>query len=277
MGHPELNAWLGERLGLSLHNFPMVRSRRFVEFMAPIPRARWDDQLGEVSRILSIPETHFARHPECFDAYAELLKRVVRERPAGTLRIWSAGSATGEEAYQLAAVAREIAGDRVKVFGTDMSEAAVSCARVGRYSAWSMRGEAAKRLAWLTHGEDGVEVDPSLRPLVEFRVGNLTEPQFPPAYFDLAFCRNVLIYFTEEGGGRVLDNIRAALRPGGCLITAPTDPVFAGFESFLPVARSGPPVRIYRRDPREPVVAAPCSDEPANVDLAETIRRLLRS
>jgi chemotaxis protein methyltransferase CheR len=237
-----------------------------------------------VARILSIPETHFARHPECFDAYAVLLEQVAKERPVGSIKLWSAGCATGEEAYQLAAMGREIVGDRVKVYGTDMSEAAVEIARKGRYAAWSMRGKAAKGLAWLTQQEDGgVQVDPSLQAFVDFRVGNLADPQVIPGKIDIAFCRNVLIYFSDEGGSRVLDNIRSSLRPGGHLITAPTDPRFSGFEAFIPVARPGPPVRIYQRDPSEAMVPA-ANDTTAGAaawgdgeDLAASIRKLLRS
>lgn len=281
--HDDLDRWLGQHMGLTLANFPEVKGKRLREFFQDLPRSTWDAQLGEVARMLSIPETHFARHPECFDALEELLEQVAEARPAGTIKLWSAGCATGEEAYQLAAVARRVVGDRVKVYGTDMSEAAVGIAKQGRYRAWSMRGPAARTLDWLTTHPDGtVEVDRSLLPLVDFRVGNLADPAVVPGKIDIAFCRNVLIYFSEDGGGRLLENIRSALRPGGHLITAPTDPMFRGFEIFIPVARPGPPVRIYRRDPSESmayqgdgVAPAPESVWNDGVDMADAIRQLL--
>jgi chemotaxis methyl-accepting protein methylase len=274
-----LDTWLDRHMGLTLRNFPDVKGVRLRDHFATIPRELWDDHVMVAARMLSIPETHFARHPECFEALEDLLQDVARARPAGTIRLWSAGCATGEEAWQLAEIARRVCGDRVQVYGTDMSEAAVAIARQGRYRSWSMRGRAAKALDWLTTHPDGsVEVDPTLLPLVDFQVGNLADPAVVPGRIDVAFCRNVLIYFSADGGGRVLDTIRRSLRPGGLLLTAPTDPMFPAFASFQQVSRPGPPVRIYRRDPAAPDERpVPATSDNMPVDLAANVRRLLGS
>lgn len=303
--HDTLDQWLESHVGLSLDHFPEVRSQRLRAFMADVPQEAWDTQLNEVARLLSIPETHFARHPECFDALHVLLQEIESRRPAGTIRLWSAGCATGEEAYQLAAVGRSVVGERIRVMGTDFSSSAVALARQGTYRSWSMRGSAARSLSWLTAHPDGsFEVDPALKPLVQFGVGNLADPAVAPDRVDVAFCRNVLIYFSEDGGDRVLENIFNGLRPGGYLIVAPTDPAFPALERFAVVHHEGPPVRIYQRpqpslrdqrpaahgarsagsttrsasQERSAPEARPQEAAPwAGVDVAEAVRKLLGS
>jgi len=280
----EVDTWLGGHLGLTLDNFPDAKGERLLDHLADKDREVWDDEVENLWQILSIPETHFARHPECFEALRDALHRIARARPAGTVKLWSAGCASGEEAYQLAAEGLDIVGDRVQVTGTDFSEDAVARATKGVYNKWSMRGAAAHELDWLTTDDRGdVTVDAKLRPHVQFEVGNLTDPACAPKRVDVAFCRNVLIYFSTEGGERVLRNIIDSLRPGGVLILAPTDPTYAYLDTLETVELSASkPVRVYQAPGSALPEATPTArrrepepDSPIGEDFASAIRKLL--
>lgn len=268
-----VEAWIQGMFGLTLGNFPAARGAQLRALLEQHPRASWDELSRAAVGILSIPETHFQRHPECFDALAYRLRQIRAERPTGPIRLWSAGCASGEEAYNLAAVGLDVVGDRVEVFATDFSPAAISKAREGRYGSWSLRGHDLSEMSWLTADQrGGCHVVDEVRSLVSFEVGGLTDPG-PPFDIDVAFCRNVLIYFSDEGGGRVLDRVARALRPDGLLILAPTDPSPRGLRAWSAVSLDAPrPVRAYRPPPGRSTPAPPREE----IDVAQAIRNLLR-
>lgn len=270
----DVEHWVRRHFGLTLARFSEAKVGQLLQWLSSTPRSDWDASAGDICNLLSIPETHFARHPECFELLREVLEGVEVRRPTGSVKLWSAGCATGEEAYQLAATGLDVVGRRVEVFGTDFSGVAIERARAGRYRRWSMRGREAKSLTWLRPVlTGGVEVDARVRSNVEFRVGNLLEPLFAPSSLDVVFCRNVLIYFCEEGVEKVLANIRDALRPGGVLVLAPTDPQFSLLSDMEAIPFRNPPVRCYREP--GPVVRLKTPAEPWPGDLAASVRELL--
>jgi chemotaxis protein methyltransferase CheR len=174
-----------------------------------------------------VGETYFFRHPEQLAALSRLAFR--RAPGSGPLRIWSAGCASGEEAYSIAAALLEAgrAPGADRILATDISRRALETARSGVYGRWSVRrplpsGEA----RWLLPSGDGHEVAPEARASVEFRVHNLLHPA-PPGPFDAVLCRNVLIYFEPELAREVLARIAASLRPGGWLALAPAEMALA--------------------------------------------------
>ncbi|MEM6929919.1 MAG: CheR family methyltransferase [Myxococcota bacterium] len=270
--HDDVEDWVQGTFGLTLDNYPAVRGVQVRGLLEEHPRSTWDALAPAVVAILSIPETHFLRHPECFDALSDRLRQLKTERPEGPVRLWSAGCASGEEAYNLAAVGHSIVGERIEVFGTDFSPTAVEKARKGVYGKWSLRGHDRSEMPWLgTDERGGLVVGLAVRNFVTFEVGQLAEPG-PPSNIDVAFCRNVLIYFSDEGGSRVLDRIASSLRPDGVLVMAPTDPSPSRLKAWTPIQLDAPrPVRAYR--PPAGGSARPYGDpEP---DLAQTIRALL--
>ena len=273
-----VDGWAQRHFGLSLENYPTARGKQLAELLALHPTDAWDSMTDEAAAILSIPETHFHRHPECFAAMRVRLKDVAADRPRGPIRVWSAGCASGEEAYNLAAVAREVVGDRVRVFGTDFSQDAVGRARAGVYGTWSLRGNDLTTLPWLEPSEDGrYQVKDEVRKLVTFNCGTLAEPG-PPYEIDIAFCRNVLIYFSDEGCGRVLRRIASCLRADGVLLTAPTDPVPSELGRWRPVRIPAPrTVRAYLppKDTEHVSESAGGRGRNGSLDIANHIKQLL--
>jgi chemotaxis protein methyltransferase CheR len=181
---------------------------------------------------VTVQETSFVRDGVQFEAIAwHRLLQAARAAGTRTIRVWSAGCATGEEAYTLALLADEafpLVSAPVDVLGTDISGAALAAAGVGRYHQRAVRAlAAAPRSRYLDRQADGSYlVGERLRRLVRFRRHNLASGLFPPsgeAAFDLVVCRNVLIYFEQPLAGRVIESLRRSLRPGGLLILGAAD------------------------------------------------------
>lgn len=166
--------------------------------------------------------TAFFREPHHFELLARRA-RAVRERGAGTMRIWSSACSTGEEAWSIAMVLRE-AGQPADILATDIDSDVLATAHEGVYPAERVAGLDAERLHrhFLrgTGAREGlVRIRAELRPLVRFAQFNLQGAEWPaPGRFDAIFCRNVVIYFEREAQRRLADRLAAALAPGGLLL-----------------------------------------------------------
>jgi len=161
-----------------------------------------------------------------FTRDAESWRALRRELPAlaaahDGVRAWSAGCATGEEAYTLAiALARSLGTGKAatwKVFATDLDDGALNTARAGRYTGDQVRGIARADLAeYFVQDLAGWRVGKALRNRVVFGKHDLLRDP-PLSGMDLLACRNVLIYFTPTEKDRALRRLTFALRPGGLL------------------------------------------------------------
>lgn len=186
-------------------------------------------------------------------------------RGPGPVRAWSAGCATGEEAFSLALLAAEAlapgrpgAPPPADVLGTDVSAAAIAAACAGRYAERAVRNlDAARRRRWLQAQPGGTYlVAGQLRSLVRFRRHNLARDPFPPpgeAGFDLIVCRNVLIYFRRSLAERVTRRLELALRPGGTLVLGAADGLQRAAAG--PAPGQSPPPRCLRRPLGRPAAA----------------------
>lgn len=213
---------------------------------------------------ITIGETYFFRDPAHFDHIRDCLlpERLRRNGPQGRLACWSAGCASGEEAYSLAALLADCGlGERSSVLATDVSAPQLARAEAGEFGAWSLRGEGRARMArhLLARGER-YRLAAGLRGAVRFAVHNLASgllpPQRPSQGFDLILCRNVLIYFDAPAIASAACTLHAALAPGGYLLTGPSDPLLG---EHAPLETLLTPVGIlYRRpDPAAPVSTPP--------------------
>lgn len=180
-------------------------------------------------RALVISETYFQRHA---DQLAFVRDRILPGLAGGgrALKIVSAGCSTGEEPYTLAILAHEAGlGERVRVIGLDLSAVSIAAARAARYRAWSLRDCSARFVAsYFKRQGDQFEVVEWLRERVSFTTLNLAAPADPGwremQDADLVLCRNVLIYFGHEESAKVAARMVDRIRPGGWLLTGPSDP-----------------------------------------------------
>lgn len=185
------------------------------------------EELETAIDLLVPHETYFFREPvqlACFEA--EVLPLLER-RNAGlrSLKVWSAGCATGEEPYTLATLLADrpsLAGWSLEVLGTDLSRKALTTARRAEYGAMALRATSPEQQARCFDALDGgrVRVKERYRELVHFGQLNLLEASAAAMLprFDAVFCRNVLIYFDQPTRRRVVELFYERLVAGGFLL-----------------------------------------------------------
>ncbi len=193
-------------------------------------------EFDHLLNLITIPETYFFRDQAQFMALKRfVIPEIIKKKsyPGASLRIWSAGCATGEEPYTIAMlVAAGMVGVKVppiKILATDVSHRALEAALQGVYGARSVRDVPEEYLArFFTQKGDTYFLDESIKQMVEFRYFNLVSEPYPlkeMSGWDIIFCRNVTIYFQPESTRRVIHNFYQSLRDGGYL--------FAGFSESL--------------------------------------------
>lgn len=194
--------------------------------------------------------TRFFRDPEEWKFLEQqVVPELLASHDADTpVRVWSAGCATGEEAYSLAMVFLEHIermGSRLKlqVFASDVSHEALAFARRGLYPADIEKDVSPERLRrFFQRVGEHFQVDRELRERVTFAVHNLlSDPPF--AGLDLVSCRNVLIYLEPHAQERLLDLFHFSLRPQGVLWLGSAETLGARSASFNEISGKH---RMYR-------------------------------
>ena len=200
----------------------------------------------DLCQAVSVGETFFFRHPEHFRFLAGTLLPGLTASAAAPLRAWSAGCATGEEAYSIAACLLDLfPARRFEVLGTDLLERNLAAARIAHYGTWSIRPSGPILHPLFPEGAQGSAVSPGVLALTRFALHNLLEPA--PGSFELVFCRNVLIYFSPEAARLALGHLAAALAPGGTLFLGPLD---AREPPPGLVPAGAPELQIFQRPPQ---------------------------
>lgn len=230
------------------------------------------DEAGRLFHDLLISVTGFFRDAEAFEALeTQVMQPLFAGRGADdTVRIWVPGCATGEEAYSLAILAQEQmaksrAPPRVQIFATDIDEAALAIARLGRYPASMMAGVSAERLARFFIRDGALQmIRPETRELCVFSSHSIIRDA-PFSRIDLVSCRNMLIYMGGRLQEQVIPLFHYSLRPSGFLFLGVAESVTRHAELFAPVDKAH---RIFRR--RE---VAPAAEMPRMLPASLAIRR----
>ncbi len=191
------------------------------DHLAATPGSRLEQAFVEA---MATHETLFFRDGKPFEhLQATGLPMVLAARPWGaTIRIWSAATATGQEAYSIAMTALESGledSNRVSILGTDLALSPIERARQGLYSQYEVqRGLSIRRLLrHFAQEPEGWRVRPILQSMCEFRQWNLLDDPAPLGQFDIIFCRNVLMYLDQPTRKRVLGMLLRQLAPDGLL------------------------------------------------------------
>lgn len=210
------------------------------------------EEYGRLVSTFLIKVTEFMRDPELFDLLrTEILPNLVTANRARNheMRIWSAGCATGEEAYSLAILVCEVLGEElgrfnVKIFATDLDADAIAFARRGVYPAAALTGLSDQLIArYFSSTSGGYAVKKQVRSLVVFGEHDLGQ-RAPFPRIDLVLCRNVLIYFATALQQRALQLFAFALHEGGYLVLGKTETV-SPLSEFFTVQHAQH--KIYRR------------------------------
>lgn len=192
--------------------------------------------------LLTTNETYFYREPQHFDFLKEeiLKKHQANKR----LRIWSAASSSGEEAYTLAMILSEALGvnGNWEIIGTDISTEMIKTARQAIYNEHRVRLVPKDiRYKYLMKGtgqQSGyVAVVPEIKKNVRFEHYNLVDSPLRKEMFDVVFCRNVLIYFNQETKKKVMQRLSKQLKVGSHLMTGHSE----SLHGMLPELKSVKP------------------------------------
>lgn len=208
-----------------------LRGSRFSDvgaYLAHLEREADEDDMLVFFDLLSTNVTSFFRDRQHFD-YLErelftALSRGNISLPSRSIRMWSAGCATGPEAYSMAIAAQEHLADLaswdVRILATDLSNFAVAAARAGIYERRMLEGVAPDVVSRHFESRRGpagetLAVRPHLRRMVSVARLNLMETWPMHGPMDVIFCRNVMIYFDAPTRENLVRRFHEMLRPGG--------------------------------------------------------------
>ncbi len=191
-----------------------------------------DTEAHALAEEFLITVTRFFRDPEIFDHLeTEMLPRVFEGKTdSDTIRVWSVGCATGEEAYSIAMLlieraARTTNPPRIEIFASDLHEPSLRRAREGEYPDSIEADVSEERLKrFFVKRDDSYHVRKDLREIVVFANHNLLrDPPF--SRLDLIVCRNLLIYLQRDLQNDVIELFHYALNPDGLLLLGPSESI----------------------------------------------------
>jgi two-component system CheB/CheR fusion protein len=231
-------ASLGRRISKRMHTLGVDDFRAYQQRLEAEP-----NEFNELFNTILINVTAFQRDGDAWQFLSEhvIPKLLEGKAPDDPVRAWSAGCASGEEAYSLAVVLCDVMGEdafrqRVKVYGTDADEDALAVARLARYPATAVHeafnAEQVER--YFESDGDGLVFRKDLRRAVIFGRHDLVQDP-PISRVDLLVCRNTLMYFNNETQHHILANFHFALIDSGFLFLGKSESLAARGGLFLTV------------------------------------------
>ncbi|PIE31515.1 chemotaxis protein CheR [candidate division KSB3 bacterium] len=184
------------------------------------------DEFRNLMDVITIKETYFFREVDQMKTLInEIIPVLQQEKQRETIKIWSAGCATGEEAYTLAMLCIEkglhVGSSRVEIFANDISQEAIHKAKQGVYRQTSFRTTDSSYLTrfFIPQPDGSYKIHDDVKEPLKFFCINLQDKNrltFLPM-FDAIFCRNLIIYFNDESKQKVIDSFYQKLLPKGYL------------------------------------------------------------
>ncbi|MGE0082153.1 MAG: protein-glutamate O-methyltransferase CheR [Thiohalomonadaceae bacterium] len=211
------------RLSRLMRDFGIAELGELMRRMTSQPGGKLRESIIDA---MTTNETQWFRDGYPFEVLSRfILPELAQKRPK-QLRIWSAASSSGQEAYSISITLQEFLMARpgslpplMQVIGTDISPSMLREANSASYDRMALaRGLTPERIQrWFVQKGDRWEVKPEIRGRVTFRELNLLQSYASLGKFEVVFCRNVLIYFSSELKRSILERIAQVLNPGGYL------------------------------------------------------------
>lgn len=197
----------------------------------------------EVIEAMTTNETFFFRDKIPFEHFRDTVipALIATHSSRRRIRIWCTAAASGQEPYSLAMLLREmnakLAGFRIEILATDLSNEMLEKAKAGIYSQFEVqRGLPVQQLIkYFTQVGEAWQIAPEIRAMVSFRPLNLLHDFGHLGSFDLIFCRNVLIYFDQPTKIGVLDRLARVTEPDGFLVLGAAETVIGLTAAFKPM------------------------------------------
>lgn len=214
----------------------------------------------EVIDAMTTNETLWFRDTYPYTALENTILPELAKRAKYPVRIWSAACSSGQEPYSIAMIVQEQLGKmlhvdpkQTQIIGTDLSPEMLTTCRLGQYDVHALsRGLSAERKAKFfkpCHKPNMMQIDTRVKSMVEFRPMNLLGSYALMGKFDVIFCRNVLIYFSNDVKADILRKLTMCLNPGGYLILGSTE-TLVGVSDKYEMMRCNPGI-IYRLKPQK--------------------------
>jgi Methylase of chemotaxis methyl-accepting proteins len=186
---------------------------------------RSDKLLRQVLSRMTINVTEFFRNASRWQTLEEKIRRIARRKK--DILVWSAACSTGEEPYSLAIlIGKYISADRYRILATDIDRDVLRQAETGIYTEEAVTCfTSEERLHYFTVSGRDYRIRPELKGSVQFLRHDLLRDS-APGRFDLIVCRNVLIYFTEEGKSLIYQKFGHSLSDDGILFVGSTEQIF---------------------------------------------------
>jgi chemotaxis protein methyltransferase CheR len=198
----------------------------------------------DVVEAMTTNESFFYRDKIPFEHFREFMipsllnARATQRR----IRIWCAAASTGQEPYSISMILKEmaaqVAGWRIEIIATDLSNEVLEKARAGLYSQFEVqRGLPIQMLMkYFTQAGETWQISPEIKAMVQYRPLNLLSDFGHLGNFDIIFCRNVLIYFDQPTKVDVLERLARLTEPGGFLVLGAAETVVGLTDVFKPLA-----------------------------------------
>ncbi|MBV8916792.1 CheR family methyltransferase [Bradyrhizobium sp.] len=199
---------------------------------------------AQVVEAMTTNETFFFRDKVPFDHFREsIMPEMIKARAnRKSIRIWCAAGSTGQEPYSLAMCLKEmgaaLAGWRVEILATDLSQEVLEKSKAGIYSQFEVqRGLPIQMLVkYFKQVGEVWQINPELRAMIQHRQLNLLHEFSSLGAFDVIFCRNVLIYFDQDTKTNIFNRLAKAVEPDGFLVLGAAETVVGLTETFKPFA-----------------------------------------
>ena len=231
--------------------------------------------ITDVVEAMTTNETFFFRDRLPFDHLTDTILPALLSARASrrSLRIWSAACSTGQEPYSIAMCLREraaqLAGWRIEIVATDLSQEVLEKSKAGVYSQFEVqRGLPIQLLVkYFTQNGDLWQINSDIRAMVAYRQLNLLQDFSHLGKFDVIFCRNVLIYFDQQTKLSMFERLAKMMEPDGMLMLGAAETVVGMTDAFKPhpdrrglyqpnLARGARPVLLGATQPMLKVAAA---------------------
>jgi len=200
---------------------------------------KFDDKHNELSKfinLLTINETYFFRELPHLKAFAEeALPEVMKEKKANknrNINILSAACSTGDEPYSIAILVKEkipnLSSWSIKIWGTDINKEVIESAKQGIYNARAVKYVPPLYLnKYFTKVSDNYLINDTIKKMVDFRILNITDRFTIRQYknIDFLFCKNVLIYFSDDVRKKVLNSFYNQMNKGGFIFLGHSESV----------------------------------------------------
>ncbi|WOH51156.1 protein-glutamate O-methyltransferase CheR [Bradyrhizobium sp. sBnM-33] len=198
--------------------------------------------IAQVVEAMTTNETFFFRDKVPFEHFRDTIMPELLKARAGrrSIRIWCAAGSTGQEPYSLAMSLKEtgaeLAGWRIEIIATDLSQEVLEKSKSGVYSQFEVQRGLPIQLLVKYFKQNGElwQISPELRGMVQHRQLNLLHDFSQLGTFDVIFCRNVLIYFDQDTKINIFGRLAKAMEGDGFLVLGAAETVVGLTDVFRP-------------------------------------------